>query len=286
MEREGSRMSERLSTSIVIPAYNEQHRIAATLDYVLKHIRQRGLRAEVIVVDDGSSDHTCDIVDRHASQNLFLRLLRTRIHRGKGAAVREGFLAAQGEIVYLCDADLNCGFLEYANLEKALLSGADVAIGSRQGVAAPAHNRPWYRFAGGRLFHLSAQYLLGLQFHDTQCGLKAFKSQAAKELCRHQRIEGWGFDLELLLLARSLGYEVVEVPLDFDHDYSSSKFRPIGDGLNSFSDLLRILWYDLSGCYPRPAETLNAVYGQLSVLYFLHQLSRGQRASSDVLADR
>ncbi|MBV9180526.1 MAG: glycosyltransferase [Acidobacteria bacterium] len=277
-------MSENISASIVIPAYNEQHRISATLDYLLNYIRQGNLRAEVIVVDDGSIDDTCKVVESHAASSLFLRLLRMRAHRGKGAATREGFLSAQGEIVYLCDADLSSGFAECTKLEKVLLAGGDVAIGSRPWVRSLGHNRPWHRDAGRRVFNLSARCLLGLNFHDTQCGLKAFKREAAKQLCTHQRIKGWGFDLELLLLARDLGYEVVEVPLDFYHDYSTSKFHLIGDGFASFTDLGRILWYDLCGFYPRSNQTSNSVSGQLSVRNFLHQLSRAELPSSWKLA--
>jgi dolichyl-phosphate beta-glucosyltransferase len=278
-------MSEPIANSIVIPAYNEQHRISATLDYLLDYIREHDLSAEIIVVDDGSSDQTAQIVESYACHSSALSLLRTPEHRGKGSVVRAGFLAAQGEIIYLCDADLNIGFSESVKLEKVLLSGADVAIGSRPKVRQLGHKRPWYRFAGGRLFNLSAKRLLGLNFHDTQCGLKAFKRAAAKQLCLHQRIDGWGFDLELLLLARSLGYRVVEVPLDFHHDYSTSKFRLIGDGVASFTDLVRILWHDIAGSYPRRAEVLDSLHEQLSLRYFLHQVSRN-RASSDVLADR
>jgi glycosyltransferase involved in cell wall biosynthesis len=242
----------RVRYSIVIPAYNEEHRISATLEHVLQYLGERNLRGEVIVVDDGSTDRTADVVFWYRRKTYKVKLLRLE-HQGKGSAVRHGVANAHGEIVFLCDADMNAGFEECEKLETALLRGADVAIGSRWiGNQECLQTQPWYRRVAGRVFNLLTQRLLGLGFRDTQCGLKAFTRDAAKELFAYQTIDGWGFDPELLFLARRLGFRVEEVSIRLVHDYRMSRFRPILDGSQTFWELFQIFWRDLRGSYPRP----------------------------------
>ncbi len=244
-------MKARIRYSIVIPAYNEERRIAATLERATHYLAERGARGEIIVVDDGSSDRTAEVVMWHRRKSYRVKLLRLP-HHGKGSAVRRGVQAAHGEIVFLCDADMHEGFGECEKLETALLAGADVAIGSRWVENESADTQPLYRRASSRVFNFCTQRLLGLRFHDTQCGLKAFAHDAAKQLFAYQSIDGWGFDPELLFVAGRLGYKVVEVPIKLQHDYSSSKFRPVHDGIITFQELFHILWRDLLGNYPRP----------------------------------
>jgi len=245
-------MKGRIRYSIVIPAYNEERRIGTTLDHIMKYVAERNVRAEVIVVDDGSSDRTADVVQWYRRKSYRVKLVRIP-HQGKGSAVRRGVQAAHGQIIFLCDADMHAGFGECEKLEAALLAGADVAIGSRWVEHSDSvETQPLYRRASSRVFNMCTQRLLGLRFHDTQCGLKAFTRDAAKDLFAYQSIDGWGFDPELLFVASRLGFQVAEVPIKLVHDYSSSKFRPVQDGFVTFKELFQILWRDLLGSYPRP----------------------------------
>lgn len=252
-------MKGRIRYSIVIPAYNEERRIASTLEHVMKYVAERNVRAEIIVVDDGSQDRTAEMVRQYRRRTYRVKLLRSP-HGGKGSAVRRGIQAAHGEIIFLCDADMHEGFVECEKLEAALLAGADVAIGSRWVEHCESiDSKPLYRRASSRLFNLCTQRLLGLKFHDTQCGLKAFTRDAAKDLCAYQSIDGWGYDPEVLFVAGRLGYRVAEVAIQLQHDYSSSKFRPIEDGFITFKELFQIVWRDMLGGYPRPMPAAAAV---------------------------
>jgi len=252
-------MKGRIRYSIVIPAYNEERRIAATLECAMKFVSERKTRGEIIVVDDGSTDRTAEVVMWYRRKTYRVKLLRLE-HQGKGSAIRAGVNAAHGQIVFLCDADMHDGFAECEKLEAALLAGADIAIGSRWVENCESTDtQPLYRRVSSRAFNFCTQRLLGLRFHDTQCGLKAFTRDAAKDLCTYQSIDGWGYDPELLFVASRLGYNAVEVPIKLYHDYSSSKFRPVQDGFVTFKDLFQILWRDLLGSYPRPMPAPAAV---------------------------
>jgi glycosyltransferase involved in cell wall biosynthesis len=244
----------RVRYSIVVPAFNEERRIATTLDCLLQYFGERAAKLEILVVDDGSTDRTSDVVLWYRRKTYRIKLLRVP-HGGKGAAVRHGFSRAHGEFIFLCDADLKNGVSELEKLEMALMTGADVAIGSRWVEPAPeAKPQPPYRRVSSRIFNFFAHNLLGLQFKDTQCGLKAFTREAAQTLFVHQSIDGWAFDPELLLIARRLGYRVVEVPIELNHDYATSRFRPLRDGLTTVTELFSIVLRDATGAYPRPVK--------------------------------
>jgi glycosyltransferase involved in cell wall biosynthesis len=233
--------------SIVVPAFNEERRIATTLDCLLDHYPEGGGLTEILVVDDGSVDRTAEVVLWYQRKNSHVKLLRVS-HGGKGAAVRQGVAQAQGGFVFLCDADLKEGVGQLDKLESALAGGADVAIGSRW-VAASAESQPVFRRLCSRIFNFFAHSMLGLHFKDTQCGLKAFTGAAARAMFRHQRIDGWGFDPELLLIARRFGFRVAEVAIELPHDYSTSRFRPIRDGITTFKELFSIVLRDAAGAY-------------------------------------
>lgn len=241
--------------SIVVPAFNEERRIATTLDCLLQHYAENEEPTEILVVDDGSSDRTAEVVLWYQRKNNSVNLLQVP-HGGKGAAVRQGVNHAKGDFVFLCDADLKEGVAQLDKLEAALAGGADVAIGSRWVESDGAESQPFFRRVCSRIFNFFAHGLLGLHFKDTQCGLKAFTNAAAHSMFRHQRIDGWGFDPELLLIAKRFGYDVSEVAIELPHDYSTSRFRPVRDGVNTFKELFSIVLRDAAGAYPthtRPA---------------------------------
>jgi dolichyl-phosphate beta-glucosyltransferase len=235
--------------SIVIPAYNEEARIGATLEKVLRFIQTQGWEAEVIVVNDGSKDRTSDVVQSFVAKSPILHLVENPGNRGKGYSVRSGMLQARGRIVLFSDADLSSPIEESLKLFAALENGADVAIGSRWLRAElQTQRQPLHRQLFGRIFNLLLRITLGLQFADTQCGFKAFKRAAAQAIFPWQKIERWGFDPEILFLARKFDFKVEEVPVHWGHS-GGARINPLIDGARMFQEMLRIRWYDLTGKY-------------------------------------
>lgn len=235
--------------SIIIPAYNESARLGATLDRVLSYVSAQGWNAEVIVVNDGSRDQTADLVRTYAQAHPALRLLENPGNRGKGYSVRNGMVNAKGEILLFSDADLASPIEEASQLFAAIESGADVAIGSRWlrpelQVQRQSLLRQFY----GRLFNLALRILLGLQFKDTQCGFKAFTRPAAQAIFPQQKIERWGFDPELLYLARRAKLKVKEVPVAWS-DQAGTRISPLRDGIRMFGEVLKIRWNAITGQY-------------------------------------
>jgi glycosyltransferase involved in cell wall biosynthesis len=238
-----------LKYSIVIPAYNESSRIGATLERVLAYVHAQGWDAEVIVVNDGSRDNTAAVVQSFAAKDRILRLLENPGNRGKGYSVRNGVLNARGEIVLFSDADLSSPMEEAPKLFQALDAGADIAIGSRWLRAdTQTQRQPLHRQLFGRVFNLMLRATLGLQFADTQCGFKAFKRSAAQAIFPLQQIERWGFDPEILFLARKLGFKVKEVPVAWGHS-GDTRINPLLDGSKMFFEMLRVRRNDLAGKY-------------------------------------
>lgn len=244
--------------SIIVPAYNESQRISASLDKVLAFSTAQQWNVEILVVNDGSRDDTADLVRRYASQHREVRLLENPGNRGKGYSVRNGMLNAQGDILLFTDADLSSPIAEATKLIAALRNGADVAIGSRWLKAElQTERQPVYRQLFGRIFNLLLRLILGLNFKDTQCGFKAFTRTAAAELFHRQRIERWGFDPELLFLARKLGLRVDEVPVQWAHD-DRSKINPLTDGARMFGEMLKIRWAYMTGKYSKAVPSYVA----------------------------
>jgi dolichyl-phosphate beta-glucosyltransferase len=254
-----------ITYSIVIPAYNEGARLGATLEKVLGYVRQQGWNAEVevIVVNDGSRDNTAEVVRGFAEQNPVVRLVENPGNRGKGYSVRNGMLNARGEVVMFSDADLSSPIEEMPKLLAALAGGADIAIGSRWLRAElQTRRQSVHRQVFGRVFNLLLGIILGLRFKDTQCGFKAFTRRAAQTILPLQRIERWGFDPEILFLARRFGFRVEEVPVLWGHS-GDTRIHPVVDGARMFWEMVRIRWYDLMGKYNggsvvgvQPAKTL------------------------------
>ena len=255
---------DEMTYSIVIPAYNEGQRLGETLEKVLAYVRQQGWDAEVIVVNDGSRDNTAQIARTFAEKNPILRLVENPGNRGKGYSVRNGILNSRGDIVVFSDADLSSPIEEMPKLLQALAAGADIAIGSRWLRAElQTQRQSLHRQLFGRVFNGLNRIILGLQFKDTQCGFKAFTRRAAQAILPLQRIERWGFDPEILFLARKFGFRVEEVPVRWGH-VGGTRINPLLDGARMFEEMLRIRWYDLTGKYdgtpataaPQPVKTL------------------------------
>jgi glycosyltransferase involved in cell wall biosynthesis len=243
---------EYVKYSIVIPAYNEAARIAPTLEKVLAHAAREGWQAEIIVVNDGSRDNTAAIVSDWARGNSAIRLVENPGNRGKGYSVRNGMLHAQGDVLLFSDADLSSPIYEAGKLFAALEAGADMAIGSRWvNSALQTERQPMHRQLFGRIFNLLLRIILNLKQKDTQCGFKAFNRRAADAIFPRQRIERWGFDPELLFLARQLGFKIAEVPVEWAHD-DRSKIHPIKDGAKMFLEMLKVRWNSITGKYKVP----------------------------------
>lgn len=241
------------SITIVIPAYNEAARLGRTLDRILDFIQQEAWGAEIIVVDDGSTDRTAEIVQTYARENPCVGLLSNPGNRGKGYSVRNGVLHANGEFILFTDADLSSPIEEAPKLFAALEDGSDIAIGSRWvQPELQTQRQSLTRQILGRVFNGFLRLFLGLRLNDTQCGFKALRQPAAKATFPLQRIEGWGFDPEILYLAQKSGFTVAEVPVVWAHD-DRTHIHPLADGAKMIADMIRIRWYDLSGKYSNAA---------------------------------
>lgn len=239
------------SISIVIPAYNEATRLPSSLGAVLAHLSKgRWSTAEVLVVNDGSTDGTETVVEKIRETYSGIRLLRNPGNLGKGYSVRHGMLEATGDWVLYTDADLSAPIEELNKLLRvARERNADVVIGSRalDRSLIGVHQSVLREYAG-RIFNLLMRLVTGLSFWDTQCGFKLFSARAAGEIFQRQRLDGFGFDVEVLFIARKLGFRSVEVPVRWNHA-EGSKVRMIGDSANMFLDLVRVRINHLRGRY-------------------------------------
>jgi len=240
-----------IAYSVVIPAYNESARIGGSLEKILACVAERGWEMEIIVVNDGSTDHTAEIVRSYMARSPRVRLVENPGNRGKGYSVRNGMLRAGGDVLLFSDADLSSPIEEASKLFQAIEQGADVAIGSRWvNPELQVRKQPLHRRLLGRLFNLALRLVLGLQFHDTQCGFKAFTRRSAHLIFPLQNVERWGFDPELLYLARKFGLTMVEVPVAWAHR-EGTRISPLRDGLRMVGEMIMIRWNSLSGKYAR-----------------------------------
>jgi glycosyltransferase involved in cell wall biosynthesis len=236
--------------SIIIPSYNEESRLPATLERIAAYIRNSGRETEVIVVDDGSSDRTAAVAESFRGLIPALHVLSNDVNRGKGYSVRRGMLEARGRIVLFTDADLSAP-IEEADKLIAALKANDVAIGSRavDRSLISVHQSRFREFAG-IVFNTVVRLCLRLPFVDTQCGFKAFRREPCRVIFEQQRIERFGFDPELLYLARHHGLRSVEIPVRWAHS-PATKVSMFRDSLQMFLDVFLIRWNALTGRYPR-----------------------------------
>ncbi len=238
--------------SIVIPAYNEESRLPATLERIAAYLKNRGREAEVLVVDDGSKDRTATVAESFRGKIPTLRVVSNGVNRGKGYSVRHGVQEAHGRIVLFTDADLSAPIEEADKLIEAL-EKYDLAIGSRavdRSLITVRESR--FREFAGIIFNKLVRIILWLPFVDTQCGFKAFRRDPCAVAFEQQTIERFGFDPELLYLARHHGLRAVEIPVRWGHS-PATKVSMLRDSLQMFLDVFKIRWNALRGRYPRKA---------------------------------
>lgn len=236
--------------SIVIPAHNEERRLPRTLEQVFAFLDKQAYAAEVIVVENGSTDRTLEIARGFAERFSNLEVIHTD-GRGKGLAVRLGMLAATGDYRFMCDADLSMPIEQVNRFLPPTLRAPDVAIGSREVRGAHRYDEPAHRHLGGRFINLLIRGLILPSLQDTQCGFKCFRAAVAQDLFQQQTLNGWSFDIELLFIAYRRGYKVVEVPIDWYYR-TESKVSALRDALRMIDDIFRIRSNGRSGLYDAP----------------------------------
>ncbi len=231
-----------MDLSIVIPAYNEEKRILASLQKIVAYLKQQTYSYEIIVVDDGSADSTREVVENFKKTYSNLRLLANTKNQGKGSAVKKGMLESTGDLLFFTDADLSTPIEE---LEKflAAIKTYDIVIGSRsiKGANVRVHE-PFYRERLGKLFNFTLRHIFHRtlpDFIDTQCGAKMYKKEVARKVFSLQKIQGFAFDVEILYLAKKLGYKILEMPVTWDYS-TDTRVRTFRDGIQMVLDICKI----------------------------------------------
>jgi glycosyltransferase involved in cell wall biosynthesis len=240
-----------LDLSIIIPAFNEESRLPETLTKIAAYIKDSGRETEILLVDDGSTDRTAAVAESMRAQLPNLRIISNGVNRGKGFSVRHGMLQAQGRLALFTDADLSAPIEEAGKLLAAVEASYDVAIGSRamnRSLISARQSR--FREFAGIVFNTVVRLCLRLPFVDTQCGFKAFRREPCKIIFEQQRIERFGFDPELLYLARHHGLRSTEIPVRWAHS-PGTKVSMFRDSLQMFADVFLIRWNALAGRYPK-----------------------------------
>jgi dolichyl-phosphate beta-glucosyltransferase len=226
--------------SIVVPAYNEEARIGASLARMLAYFDAQPYAYEILVVDDGSTDGTRAVVEQKRGEHANVQFLHYDGNRGKGYAVRHGMVRATGNFVLFSDADLATPIEEVEKLFAAVQDGKEIAIASRDLPESQLTRRQsWFREMGGKLFNRCVQFLAVPGIHDTQCGFKLFSRAAAQNIFSRCQIDNFSFDVEVLYLGRQLGYSIAEVPVRWEHQ-EGSKVRYLRDALRMLKTLFRI----------------------------------------------
>ena len=236
--------------SIIIPAYNEEALIVHTLDSLRSYMAVRPEQYEIVVVDDGSEDKTVTYIQEwQKNGDTDLHLLINQRNMGKGFSIRRGVMESCGQYVIFIDADLPYELDAIDDFLKALKNGYDLAVGSRVLPGSEVRGVPAYRYIAGQIFSLMVQAVLFSGLPDTQCGFKSFKSEAAREIFRRASINGFGFDVEMLFVARKLKFAIQPVPVHMIEHRQRSRVRLVSDSLKMFSNLFMVRWMDWQGKY-------------------------------------
>ena len=235
--------------SVIIPAHNEERRLPRTLEQVFNFLASQQYSAEVLVVENGSSDRTIEIARDFTRRHENLRNIQEAV-RGKGLAVRRGMLAARGEYRFICDADLSMPIEELAKFLPPFITDFDIAIGSREAPGSVRYNEPAFRHWGGRAINAAIRSLILPGLQDTQCGFKCFTAEASQSLFGLQTLPGWSFDIEVLYLARRRKYRIREIPIHWYFD-PETKLRAVPDALRMIRDIFTIHLNSLRGLYDR-----------------------------------
>lgn len=235
--------------SLIIPAYNEEHRLPATLESVFAFLDTQPYTWEILVVDNHSTDSTSRIISSYQQRIPALRGIYEE-RRGKGRAVRTGMLEARGDFRFMCDADLSMPIRELKRFLPPLLTDFEIAIASREAPGAVRYSEPHYRHLGGRLINLIIRLLVLPDLHDTQCGFKCFTRAAAEDLFHNQTLDGWSFDIEILAVARQRGYRIKEIPIPWYYN-QDSKVNALQDAVVMIGDILKIRRNLRNGVYDR-----------------------------------
>jgi dolichyl-phosphate beta-glucosyltransferase len=233
--------------SIVIPAHNEELRLPRTLRQVFSFLEKQTYPAEVIIVENGSTDHTLGLAREFESHHSNLTVIHEE-HAGKGNALRRGVLEARGEYRFICDADLSMPITELEKFLPPVLNDFDIAIASREAPGATRYNEPAYRHWGGRIINFAIRLLILPGLNDTQCGFKCFRAETAEKLFSQQTLNGWSFDIEILYLARKKRMDIKEIPVQWYFD-ADSKVNAVRDALRMVGDIFRIHINALRGRY-------------------------------------
>ena len=232
-------MEQDILFSLILPAYNEEHRLPECMEKVAGFVASHTEPIEVILVENGSKDRTYEMGLEYAEKYPWLRVLLEK-KPGEGNAVRRGMLEARGKYRMFADVDFSMPIDEVEHFMPPALEGYQVAIGSREVKGAVRYNEPATRHFTGRVFNLIVRILLSLpNIHDTQCGFKSFSAEAAEKLFSVQKIDGWAFDAEVLFIAKKFGYKIIEVPVQWYYD-GNSKINVVQDSLKMFRELLQI----------------------------------------------
>jgi dolichyl-phosphate beta-glucosyltransferase len=235
--------------SIVIPAHNEEARLPPSLAKIDAFLKTQPYEAEVIIVENGSTDRTVEVAREFAADHPYVRVIEAPV-RGKGLAVKVGMLEAKGDYRFICDTDLSMPIEEITQFLPPNVNGADVIIASREGKGAKRVGEPEYRHLIGRVNNLIIKLAILRGFEDTQCGFKMFNRKAAEDLFHVQQMTGIGFDIELLFIAKKRGYAIKEVPITWYFD-PDSRMRLVGDSMYLLAEIWQIRRNWFRGVYAK-----------------------------------
>jgi len=237
------------TVSVVVPAYNESHRLGPTLERITGYFRGLGRSYEIVVSDDGSTDGTGRIASAHAKKDPATRIVAAPRNMGKGAAVRRGMLSATGDVILMTDADLSTPVEEYEHLAERIARGYDVAVGSRKVPGARIEARqPTHRAVMGKGFSYLTRWLLSLPVRDCMCGFKCFTHRAAADIFTRAVIDDWSYDPEIVFIAAQLGLQIAEVPVRWSHA-AGSRVRAVRDAVTCAAGVVRIRANARKGVY-------------------------------------